>query len=219
MIIIEKALDAKIDINEVYRYMGCKDATKEVADLVQRCLLEAENIITYKCCYERFAINIEDEIDLGFAKTTSKSLKKNLQGCSEIVLFTATIGIEIDRLIQKYSKVSSSSALTFQAIGGALIEQWCNELCKRFADHLKKEGKFLRPRFSPGYGDLPLDLQKDIFRVLDCSRRIGVSLTDGMLMIPTKSVSAIVGISNIDQRCNLKGCEACDNKNCLYRRG
>jgi cobalamin-dependent methionine synthase I len=52
----------------------------------------------------------------------------------------------------------------------------------------------LRPRFSPGYGDLPLELQTNLFKVLDCQHFIGLTLNDSMLMSPSKSVTAIVGL-------------------------
>ena len=62
---------------------------------------------------------------------------------------------------------------------------------------IKKEKGVIRPRFSPGYGDLPIEIQKDIFRALDCPRRIGLTLNENLLMSPTKSVSAIIGIVKI----------------------
>ena len=52
---------------------------------------------------------------------------------------------------------------------------------------------FFKPRFSPGYGDLSLEVQKEIFSLLDCPRKIGVSLGDSLLMTPSKSVTAIIG--------------------------
>ena len=62
------------------------------------------------------------------------------------------------------------------------------------AELLKAEGVFLKPRFSPGYGDLPLSMQTDIFRVLDCPRKVGLTLNNSLLMSPSKSVTAIMGI-------------------------
>ena len=89
----------------------------------------------------------------------------------------------------KYSKISPVKALIFQAIGAERIEKLCDVFCKDIAKERKT-----KPRFSPGFGDLPLTIQKDIFAALDCGKNIGLSLTDSMLMSPTKSVTAIVGI-------------------------
>ena len=82
----------------------------------------------------------------------------------------------------------------------------------------RKLGLHTRARFSPGYGDLKLSSQKDIFRVLDCSRKIGLSLNDSLLMSPSKSVTAIIGVSNIEKNCNIKGCSSCEKRDCSFRR-
>ena len=74
------------------------------------------------------------------------------------------------------------------------------------------------PGFSPGYGDLPLDLQREIFAALDCPKRIGVSLNESLLMSPSKSVSAIIGLGGeANERCT-HNCALCTLTNCLYRR-
>ena len=100
------------------------------------------------------------------------------------------IGHEIDRLIKKYGVISPAKAVVFQGLGAERIEALCDLFC---AD-LESEGLTARPRFSPGYGDLPLELQRDIFRTLDCPRRIGATLNQSLLISPTKSVSAVVGL-------------------------
>ncbi|MBQ8861679.1 MAG: hypothetical protein IJ021_02940, partial [Clostridia bacterium] len=98
---------------------------------------------------------------MGFTKTNSVHLRKNLSGCKNILLFSATVGLGIERLITRYSKVSPVKALIFQAIGAERIES----LCEVFACDVQKEcaesGLTVRPRFSPGYGDLPLEIQKE----------------------------------------------------------
>ena len=129
-----------------------------------------------------------DEIDFGFTKVKSKDLAKNLKTCKEAFVFVATIGIETDRMLSKYSLISPSYANKIQAVGAAAIERFCDEFCRHF------EETELCPRFSPGYGDLPIEVQKDILLALDSERKIGVHMTDSFLMLPTKSVSAIVGI-------------------------
>ena len=111
-----------------------------------------------------------------------------------MVLFGASIGIEIDRLIAKYSRVSPLKALVFQAIGAERIERLCDEFSRDIAKEKGLEGKTCRPRFSPGYGDLPIEMQREIFKVLDCQRKIGLTLNASMIMSPTKSVTAIIGV-------------------------
>lgn len=183
----------EININEVLRYMGCSRdvADEKVVNLAKNSIDEVKPKLKLKACYEKFKISADgDKLDLGFTTVVSKDLKKNLRNCKEIFLFVATIGVEFDRLMWKYSLTSPAYATAIQAVGTAAIEEWCDKLC----EHLRESAGELCPRFSPGYGDLPLNLQTEILNTLDCGRKIGVSLTDSMLMLPTKSVSAIVGI-------------------------
>ena len=132
-------------------------------------------------------------LDLGFARVESKSLYKHLAGCEGIILFVATAGIGVDRLVQKYNKLQPSRALALDAGGSAAVEAYCDIFCESLAAQYGATGYCLGPRFSPGYGDFALTHQRDIFAALDCPRRLGISLTNEDLMIPTKSVSAVIG--------------------------
>ena len=80
------------------------------------------------------------------------------------------------------------------ALGAERIESLCETFCKELSLKSRAKGACVTPRFSPGYGDLPLTFQKEIFRVLDCPRQIGLSLNESLLMSPSKSVTAIMGI-------------------------
>lgn len=178
-------------IREVLRYSGCAEVTPDMEALANECAAEAREIFSPKVCYGEFPVRmIGDSLDLGFARVSSRDLEKNLEGCDSAVVFCATVGHEIDRLIKKYGVISPAKAVIFQGLGAERIEALCDLFC---AD-LESEGLTARPRFSPGYGDLPLELQRDIFRTLDCPRRIGATLNQSLLISPTKSVSAVVGL-------------------------
>lgn len=180
-----------INRKEIFRYAGVKEENGELEELLDSCLIEIYDKLSYKVCYRGFSVKRNGEIlDLGFAQTSSKALKKCLEGCESIILFVASVGIELDRLIARYGVVSPSRALMLQAIGAERIESLCDVFCEELAE---EKGR-LTPRFSAGYGDLPLELQSDVFAVLDCQRKIGVTLNESFLMSPSKSVSAIVGI-------------------------
>ncbi|NLB15389.1 MAG: Vitamin B12 dependent methionine synthase activation subunit, partial [Clostridiales bacterium] len=129
--------------------------------------------------------------NFGAFSVQSADLAKNLYGCESVLLFAATVGVGIDRLISKYSRISPARSVIIDALGAERIEALCDALCEDFA--LENKAK-LKPRFSPGYDDLPLEAQKDVFAVLDCPRKIGLSLNDSLLMSPTKSVTAFAGI-------------------------
>lgn len=219
--IFTKFYDApKINKKEILRYMGCKNNTEDIDSLIDDCLHETLSKLSYKVCYRQFAIcQNENSLNLSFMTINSHDLSKNLKGCENIIVFAATIGIEVDRLISKYGKISPAKSLCIQAIGAERIESLCNTFNNDIKSQLAEKNLFTRPRFSPGYGDLPLTVQKDFFRVLDCTRKIGLSLNDSLLMSPSKSVTAIIGICKEKTGCSLENtCDNCKKQNCSFRR-
>ena len=179
---------------EILRYAGCKESDANITEILHSCLKELNGKFDYKVCYCVLSVNIKHNIcDFGVFSLESKDLAKNLNGCKNVILFAATVGVGIDRMITKYGRLSVSKALIFQAIGAERIEALCDAFC---ADMSNEMNVALRPRFSPGYGDLPIDTQKKIFSVLDCGKKIGLSLNDSLLMSPTKSVTAFVGVND-----------------------
>ena len=199
---------------EILRYAGVKGEASDIQRLLEECLQEAESKLIYRVCWELVPVAQKDEsLDFVFAQTASRDLAKNLKGCEKAILFAATVGPQLDMLITRYSRISPAKALLLNAIGAERIES----LCDLFCSELKVKGLCLRPRFSPGYGDLPLSFQKDIFRVLDCPGKIGLTLNESLVMSPSKSVTAFIGIGKQD--CDQSvGCAACRKQDCAYRR-
>lgn len=201
---------------EILRYAGCKQADMETIELLNTCIGLVADKLSYKVCYREMPLRIsEDVCDFGVFSAKSKALAKNLSGCEGAVIFGATIGVEIDRLIAKYSHISPSKALMLQAIGAQSIEALCDTFCR---DVKKQYEKPVKPRFSPGYGDLSLQHQRDVFAVLECEKTIGLTLNSSLLMSPSKSVTAILGIGGNDEDEALHNrCGACKNKDCTFR--
>ena len=102
-----------------------------------------------------------------------------------------------------------------QAVGAERVEALCDAFCEQFR---RENGVGLRPRFSPGYGDLPLAAQRELFALLDCPRKIGLTLNESLLMSPTKSVTAFAGITDAQTAHDEGGCARCENPDCMYRR-
>ncbi len=181
-----------IDKSEVLRYAGCKTPQNEILRLLNECIEEWKDKESNKICFTKLSVNIQGDVcDFGFFTVCSSGLAKHLLGCQEVLIFAATIGIELDRIITKQSVLSPSKAVLFQAIGAQQIEALCNTFCQDIA---QQNQWICTRRFSPGYGDVSLEVQKEIFRVLDCEKRIGLTLNNSLLMLPTKSVTAFVGI-------------------------
>ncbi len=177
---------------DIVRYAGCKQSDTATTELLQTCIREATDVFTYNVCYRDVPVTINDgDCDFGIFRLHSADLAQTLNGCETAVVFAATVGVGIDRLIAKYGRISPTKALLFQAIGTERIEALCDTFC---ADIEYERNIKLTSRFSPGYGDLPLTTQTDIFAVLNCEKQIGLTLTDSLLMSPSKSVTAIVGV-------------------------
>lgn len=212
--------DIKIDINEVIRYMGCKktDIPDNILSLAKESAQKIESIAKGKACYINIPITLLDNntIDFNVMKVQSKSLYKNLYGCNEVFIFAATVGIDVERAISYAQRFSPTEALALDACGSACIESFCDKLNRFLFDKVNKNGKFLRPRFSAGYGDFDINFQNNIASVLDIQRKIGVTVTDSLLLLPTKSVTAIIGIC--DEKCpkEKSKCEECRVLNCPY---
>ena len=215
MVITRTYTDPPMDKREILWYAGCKNAMQEssafsdgngggsMEELLEAALYEVLPKLSYKVCYMELPLHISGSTcDFGGMQIESRDLAKNLSGCESVFLFAATIGVEIDRLILKYSAVSPAKAVMLQAIGAERIEALCDSFCEDITQELALSGARVRlhPRFSPGYGDLPLQKQADIFRLLNCGKYIGVSLNESLLMSPTKSVTAFVGKEKEEER-------------------
>ena len=124
----------------------------------------------------------------------SEKLKKNLLGCDRAVLFAATIGSGIDRLIRRFEKADPKMGLLLQGLGAERVESLCDAFNEEVKEVSKETGRETRMRFSPGYGDLPIEVQKVFLPLLDAERRLGITLSESCLMAPSKSVTAIIGI-------------------------
>ncbi len=213
-VFVKNYVPHQFNMKEILRYAACKEATAEIDALLKECLSEVENAFTYKVCYCEIPIEVIDgEVIFPSFRVKSKALQKNLDGCKRAILFGATVGLEIDRIIAKYSRISPGKAVLMQAIGAERIEA----LCDAFFEDAQEQYKFTRQRFSPGYGDFSLEHQKEIFNLLDCHRKIGLSLNESLLMSPTKSVTAIIGVSDCKAEC-VNSCNLCNKKDCAYRR-
>lgn len=130
----------------------------------------------------------------------------------------ATLGTSVDILMKRYSLTDMAKSVVLQACAAAYLEEYCDDLQLSIGEELKAQNEWLRPRFSPGYGDFDIHHQDDILRMLDTAKKIGLTMTDSYMLTPTKSVTAIIGISDTQEKCHIKGCEACEKKDCIYRR-
>lgn len=209
--------------SEIWRYAGFLGSSSEIDGELKRTFNEVQNEIggmfSYKVCYRRMKIaDRKKDASLPFL-AGSKALSALLKDCDEIIIFAATVGLEIDRYIAKQQKISPVKALLSNAYGAERIENLCDTFCEDIKNQLQSENRFITRRFSPGYGDFPLEKQKEMFALLDPNRQIGISLNESLLMSPSKSVTAIMGIKN--EKCestSANKCNECSNKSCVFRK-
>lgn len=176
--------------SEVFRYAGCA-VTEELKETFYKLWEEAKDMLTYRVCYTTVAVSVtSDTCAFPTFAVRSQALAKNLTGCTHAVLFAATVGMELDRLIAKYSCTSPMCAILLHALGTERVEALCDAFCQSLAE----DGLCPKPRFSPGYGDLTLDLQTEFFKLLSCEKHVGIYLGETLFMQPSKSVTAFVGL-------------------------
>ena len=208
---------------ETERYLGYRKITPsaDVAARIQACEQQLHARSSPKAAWQAFPLKFSENGHLHAAgmDISSAGLLRNCRNCSSIVLMAATIGPGVDYLIRRAEAVSMTDAAIYQAAGAAMVEEWCDQLNRKIKDYMKKTyGLAARPRFSPGYGDLPLDLQRDFFRILNLPHTCGMSLGDTLLMSPSKSVTAFIGFAAAEDNCIPAGCEVCGKDNCDYHR-
>lgn len=169
-----------------------KTEDEKILALVDSAIEKIEENVTPKTLYRIFDCTVtENELIIGNTHFKSTRLAENLKGCDKVVVFGATLGTECDRLIKIASATDLAMAMALQATAAAKIEEVCDNLEKS----IKLEHNVtLRQRYSPGYFDLDITEQKKFFSLIELTKRIGLTLTDTMEMVPTKSVTAFIGI-------------------------
>ena len=203
----------RIDEREVLRYLGCaKDPDPELLRRIARLGAELMAVAEPRLVWRRLPLIPENEFLLA-----GKDIWTVLRECSELVLFAATLGVEAERYLQRAQVRDMAQAVILDACADSAIENVCDHFCEDLSLFVRP--LFLTDRYSPGYGDLPLSHQCVIFDVLDVTRRIGVTLTDSGPMLPQKSVTAIIGISDKPQRHRRGSCMGCSMySDCIYRK-
>lgn len=212
----------KINRSEAFRYMGVSGVPDEklsaAADECEKRLLSAA---APKFCWTYAEISgfAADGITLKGHRLTlrGKDIAEHLSGCFGVVLLCATLGNGTDKLLRTVQAEDMAKALVCDAMASAAVEQVCDgaeeEIRKRFT------GRFMTWRFSPGYGDFPLDTQKDFLAAANAEKLIGLCVSSGGILTPTKSVTAVIGISETPVEPKKRGCGSCQmREKCLFRK-
>lgn len=208
-----------ISKKEAARYMGVHgEPNKNVAELLDKAELLVRNSVYPKYVYRETTVEqFDGGVKLGAVASllTGNDVKKHLAGCERAVILAATLSSEADKLIRQSAIISMAESLAVDCICSAAIEQVCDSAEKEIFSEISAE--YRTWRFSPGYGDLSISLQSDLLTALNAHRRIGLTVTENSILIPSKSVTAIIGISDIPIERGKKGCAVCNlRENCAF---
>ena len=212
-----------IDKNEVYRYLGYKDSVpdEKVCEIIDKCERELLKEISPRYIYRVFdAEKIGEEIKLKNAPDILKGndINRHLEGCEKIAVFATTLTEKIDKIIRATQINDMPSALIFDRVANTAIEQVCDEIEKEVMKSFPEYNQTWR--FSPGYGDFPLEIQNELLNLIDAPKKIGLTLTDSLILIPQKSVTAVFGITKNEIAKKKQSCNICNLKdNCTFRKG
>lgn len=210
-----------LDRHEVLRYMGAAKSNNVIDNMIDRAEKEVLKTARPRHITRHIAIHADRDsgkVLLAGTEIESRDLAEHLYACQEGFLFACTLGIEIDSLVKRYSLTELPMLPVVQAVSAAYTEYYADQAQKELEEYAAGHNLFLRPRYSPGYGDFRLENQRFLFDALNISKKIGVSLTDNFLMIPFKSITAIIGLSEDPSLCHINKCMTCTTNNCPFRK-
>lgn len=210
----------KIPEKEALRYFGLRggEGGEEALSLLRSVIAEYEKNIEPRSVMREFPCDVSDgRVSVGGMNFESRDLARHLAGCARVVLLAVTLGAKADVMERAFSVRSAAMGAAAQAAGAAMVERFCDDECEALESKYSEEKLHITPRFSPGYGDLDIKYQRDFFALLDVTRRIGVTLTDTLMMAPSKSVTAFIGITDSPAH-SFSKCLDCKNTDCPFRR-
>ena len=209
-----------MDTKEVLRYLGYRDEEAD-GQIISQIKLMSEELASEVNSKNIFSVwdckTSQDTVTLGEIIINSLDLARHLCGCEKAVLLAATLGTGADNLLRRYNALDMEKALVAQAVCTVMIEEYCDAVVCEASQNALLEGLYPITRFSPGYGDFDIIWQKDILKLLDCEKRIALTLTEGYMLIPSKSVTALVGFGKEKTGNSENKCARCKTQ-CVYRR-
>ena len=234
----------QLNRDEIYRYLGLQSGSPlmheetgndlRLDEQISRCEQTVLETARIRCVYRILPLSaiVLDVVNCPAAGNVSdsrsyksvsivlhgKDIARLLEGCSEAVFMALTLGAELERVLMKQEVTDMSDALVLDICASAAVEAAADDFERKLSAELKSEDKYLTNRFSPGYGDFALSHQRPVLELLNASRAAGITLTPSQLMVPRKSVTAVMGICSDVREKVLGGCGMCPLKSrCSYR--
>ncbi len=212
-----------LDRREICRYLSCP---AEEADRLEGEIARAERELAERaaarCTFARFPLVWGEGDALTFGPQIpleGGDIRRHLSGCSAVILLAVTLGSGVDELLRRAAALDLAYSVLLDAAASVAAEQ-AAALAERQAEAaLCRAGEYHTGRFSPGYGDLPLELQRRVIPLLDAPRRIGLAVTNSLILTPRKSVTALIGVADHPVAGWLAGCDSCRlREKCEWRK-
>lgn len=209
-----------IPTEEILHFLGygTAQADDETLATIEEMKAKVLSLSAARVIYREFPLR--DGNPIGFQILRGADIQRLLKECHHCIFMAATLGTEIEKEGKRLQIMDMGKAVIFDSCASAAIEQVCDDFQMKLTRIYQTKRMYLTDRFSCGYGDLPLTIQKDFLKLLDASRKIGLHVSESYTLVPRKSVTAIIGLADRVQPAMLRGCAYCLlNKECEYRKG
>lgn len=216
------SVPVSVDRREALRYLGCRGEPDErtrhdlerAAALVEQSVRPRYLMLSAPLDRSGAVLSVSGTV----LSLPGKDISRVLADCASCYLLCATLGSEMEALLRSWQLRDLTFAAILDACGSSGVENVCAQAERALTLECRARGEYLTDRYSPGYGDLPITLQRDFCAALDTGRRLGVSVTDSGILLPRKSVTALIGVSDRPQP-HREGCASCPNRdNCAFRK-
>lgn len=196
--------------NEALLYLGYRGGTlpPDIHETIAHCEALLLETARPRLVWRQFDLLPDGTFNHTDFRPEGNDVQELLHDCRRVVLFAATLGVEVEALLHRTQVRDMAEAVVLDCCASSAIENVCDNFCEDLQAEVAPY--YLTDRFSPGYGDLPFSQQSEVCRILDISRRIGVNLSPSGLMIPQKSVTALIGIADTPQKKRFRGCAYCN---------
>lgn len=203
-------LTIDFDYESLWRYLGQPDelTEKKAVSVVERLY----KVCTPKETHREFAVEkTSDGICLIGTGTILKgeNIARHLENCGGCIISALTLGTGADMLVRTLSVSDMASSVICDSAASVLAEQLSAQNEEILRREYAERKLFLTESYSPGYGDFPLETNKEIDLLLMLNRRIGLAVTQDSLLLPRKSITSVIGISEKNVKGSRATCESC----------
>ena len=183
-----------LDRSEILMFLRTPELDTHLSEMLETCIETLCKAAQPRTVYRVLPVaHTAEGVTLGGLPLQGADIALHLTGCKEAALLAATLSAPVDALIRRAEVTDMTRALMYDAVAGAAIERVCNDLEAEIK--AKYPYPYYTARFSAGYGDFPITQQGELVRLLDAPRRIGLTVTPHQTLLPMKSVTAVMGMS------------------------